>query len=83
MERLRRDRFIAVERTPEGINDAAEQPRPDGDPGDLAGGRHERADADRLRLVEDRCVDRLGLERERIAHAPVLEAQELAEARFG
>ena len=82
MERLRRDRLVAVERPPERIDDAAEQSRPDRHARDFAGRRDERADADLLGLVEDRRVDGFGLERQRVAHPPALEAQELAEPRL-
>ena len=63
MERLRRDRLVAVERSPERIDDAAEQSRAYRHARDFAGRRDQRTDADLLPLVEDRRVDRLGLER--------------------
>ncbi len=82
MERLGGDRLVAVERAAERVDDAAEKSRADGHARDLAGRRDERADADLFAFVEDRRVDRLGLERQGVAHPPALEAQELAEPRL-
>ena len=67
---------------PSGSTTRPSSPGPDRHARDFAGRRDQRADADLLALVEDRRVDRLGLERQRVAHPPALEAQELAEPRL-
>ena len=83
MERLGCDRLVAIERPPERIDHPAEQAGSDRNPGRLAGRRDLRADPDRLGFVEDRRVDRVPLQRQRIAEPPALEAQKLAETRLG
>src|SRR6266498_939724 len=57
------DRPFAIERTAEGIDDAAEQPRPDRQPNDLAGASDPRAGLDGIAFVEQHRADRFGVER--------------------
>ena len=79
MERLGRDRFVAVERPAERIDHPAEQAASNRNPRRLACRHDLRADPDRLGLVENRRVDRLRLQRQRIAEPPALEPKKLAE----
>ena len=82
-KRFSRDRFIPVERPAEGIDDPTQQAGPNRDAGDLAGRIDQRADPDRLGLVEDRRVDRIRVERQGVAQPSALEPQEFAEPASG
>ena len=74
------DRLVTVERPAERIDNAAEQPRPDRDPDDLAGPGHPRSRLDGLAVIEQDGADRVGIEGQRETHAPPVEAKELVEA---
>ena len=70
------DRLVAIERTAEGIDDAAEQTRPDRHPHDLARPSDPRAGFDGIAFVEQHRADRFGVERERKAEPSSFEAAE-------
>jgi len=73
-------RLVPVERPAERIDDAAEQSRSDRDPDDLAGPRDPRSRLDGLAVIEQDGSDRIGIEGQREAHSPPVEAKKLAEA---
>src|SRR5208282_1600135 len=73
-------RLVTVERPAQRIDDAAEQSRSDRDPDDLTGSDHPRSRLDDLAVIEQDGTDRVGIEGQREAHSPPIEAKKLAEA---
>jgi hypothetical protein len=81
--RLRRDRPLAVQRSPERVDDAAEQFRPHRRAHDIARATHAVACLDAVDVVEEDAADAIPLQRLHEAELPLLEFQEFGEARVG
>ena len=76
---LRGDRLVAVKRAAKGIDDTAEQARPNRDARHLAGAGDARAGLDRIALIEQHRADLVRVKGEGKAIAIALEAQQLAQ----
>ncbi len=79
MKALGDDRLAAVERTPQRIDDAAEESGTDRGARDLARSKDALAGLDDAARIEQDDADAIGFERERKAELAMLEAQQLVE----
>ena len=77
------DRSLAVERTAERIDDAAEKCRSDRHAHDIAGAAHGVAGLDRIHVVEQHAADPVALEHLGEAELPSVEPQQFVEPDAG